>query len=315
MKRVLVVYYSQTGQLERIVRSVIAPLEHSAEVQIDTLKLEPARPYPFPWPIITFFDQFPECVRLDPAPLAPMGLATATDAPAYDLVILGYQPWFLSPSPPTTAFLQSPLAQRLLRGTPVVTLIGCRNMWIMGQQRVREMLGRIGARLVGNIALVDAGTPYETFITTPVWLLTGRKQFLPGLFTTAGVSEREIAGAARFGDQLLQGLLDGRLQSGQPVLDPAESCPVNPGYVVSEKMGWRSFWIWSWIVRLAGRQGSWLRVPLLAFYALFLGGAIALVVPLTLLARQLLGLVPAYRRWLAREVERHQNVASDLTAT
>ncbi len=306
MKRILVVYYSQTGQLERIVRSVTAPFEHNAEVQVDTLQLRPAKAYPFPWPFVGFFDQFPECVRLDPAPLAPFQLPQESIEQGYDLVILGYQPWYLSPSPPTTAFLQSPLAARLLNNTPVVTVIGCRNMWIMGQERVREMVRAAGGKLVDNIALVDGGSPYETFITTPVWLLTGRKHFLPGVFTAAGVAERDISGAAHFGQQLLAGLLDGRLQRGESVLDALQACPVNPSYVVSEKMGWRSFWIWSWIVRLAGKQGSPLRVPLLACYALFLGLAIALVVPLTLVARFVLGYVPAYRRWLASQVAYYQ---------
>jgi hypothetical protein len=306
MKRILVVYYSQTGQLERIVRSVVAPFERNAGVEVDFLQLVPAKPYPFPWPIVRFFDQFPECVRLDPAPLAPMALPPESIERGYDLIVLGYQPWYLSPSPPTTAFLQSPLAARLLKGKPVVTVIGCRNMWIMGQERIRQMLGAIGARLVDNIALIDGGSPFETFITTPVWLLTGRKHFWPGVFTAAGVAERDIQQAEAFGQQLVAGLIDGRLTRGESVLDAQTSCPVNPSYLVSEKMGWRSFWIWSWIVRLAGRQGSLLRVPLLTFYALFLGLAIALVVPLTLLARKLLGFVPAYRRWLSAQVNYYQ---------
>lgn len=302
MKLVLVVYYSQTGQLERIVRSVMAPFERSPEVQIDYQVLRPARAYPFPWPLIRFFDQFPESVRLDPPELQPLSIDAAAD---YDLVVLGYQPWYLSPSPPTTAFLKSPAAA-VLRGKPVVTVIGCRNMWIMGQEAVRKLVAAAGGRLAGNIVLADQGSPYETFITTPVWLLTGRKQFLPGVFTPAGVAEAQIEGARVYGEQLLGGLLAGRLAAGEAVLDPGRASPVNPSYVVSEKLGWRSFWVWSWIVRLAGKQGSPLRLPLLGLYALFLVAAIALVVPLTLVARQLLMLVPAYRRWLQQQVDYHE---------
>jgi hypothetical protein len=309
MKRILVVHYSQTGQLERVVRSFSSPFEQRDDVQVDYLVLKPEKPYPFPWPIIGFFDQFPECVRLDPPALQPFSLGEEAIERGYDLVVLGYQPWYLSPSPPTTAFLKSPEAARLLKGKPVVTVIGCRNMWIMGQEAVRKMISAVGGRLVGNVALVDQGSPYETFITTPVWLLTGYKSILPRLFTPAGISESDIAGVAKFGEQLLQGLLDGRLAGDAPVLDAAVASPVNPSYVVSEMLGWRSFWVWSAIVRLAGRQGSWLRVPLLACYALFLICAIAIVVPLTLIARAGLSYVPAYRRWLQRRVDYHERVA------
>jgi len=308
MKRILVVHYSQTGQLERVVHSFSSPFENRSDVSVDYLVLKPERPYPFPWPIIGFFDQFPECVRLDPPKLQPFGLSEEALAQGYDLIVLGYQPWYLSPSPPTTAFLKSPEAARLLRGTPVVTVIGCRNMWIMGQEAVRNMITAVGGRLVGNVALVDQGSPYETFITTPVWLLTGYKSIFPRLFTPAGISEKDISGVSRFGQQVLDGLLDGRLAAGAQVLDASAASPVNPSYVVSEMLGWRSFWVWSWIVRLAGRQGSWLRVPLLACYALFLGCAIAIVVPLTLVARGVLGYVPAYRRWLQRRVDYHERL-------
>ncbi len=104
MKRVLVVYYSQTGQLRRLAESVCAPLAASADITVDWCELKPREPYPFPWPFMRFFDQFPETVHLDPPALQP--LAVPADA-RYDLVILAYTVWFLSPAPPVNAFLQS----------------------------------------------------------------------------------------------------------------------------------------------------------------------------------------------------------------
>lgn len=302
MKKVLVVYYSQTGQLERIVRSVTAPFKGREDVELTYAVITPKKPYPFPWPIITFFDQFPECVRLDPPEINPLPIDPQA---RYDLVIIGYQPWYLSPSPPTTAFLQSPAAA-VLKDAPVVTVIGCRNMWIMGQEAVRKLVADAGGKLVANIALVDQGSPAESFITTPAWLLTGKRDILPGVLKPAGVAEAEIQGVSRFGETLLAALLDGRLVTGDTGLDPAVTSPVNAKYVVAERLGWRSFYVWSWIVRLAGKQGSWLRVPLLACYALFLGLAIALVVPITILVRELLMFVPAYRRWLDKQVRYHE---------
>jgi hypothetical protein len=299
MKKVLVVYFSQTGQLERIIRSVMAPFERRADIQVTWQRLEPLKPYPFPWPLVRFFDQFPECAHLDPPPLKPMQFDPNAD---YDLIVLGYQPWYLSPSPPTTAFLKSPEGRAAMRGKPVVTVLGCRNMWLMAQEAVRKLVKDAGGRLVDKIALVDRASPSVTFITTPVWLLTGTDGSVGGIFPPAGVDDSAIKAAAIQGEKLVQGLADGRLARGEAVLDPAVAAPVNASYVVSEMMGLRSFKIWGWIVRLAGKQGSLLRIPLLTAYVLFLGTAIALIVPITVLARWVLSFLPPYRRWLRGRV-------------
>ena len=60
MRQVLVIHFSQTGQLNRLVQSVCAPLQASDGVQVDFLALQPAQPFPFPWPFLGFFRIFPE---------------------------------------------------------------------------------------------------------------------------------------------------------------------------------------------------------------------------------------------------------------
>jgi hypothetical protein len=54
MKRVLVISYSQTGQLEAVVRRLLDPLEASCDVSVRRVVLEPVTPYPFPWPLVRF---------------------------------------------------------------------------------------------------------------------------------------------------------------------------------------------------------------------------------------------------------------------
>src|SRR3546814_10066128 len=76
MKRVLVVYFSQTGQLRRVAESLCAPLT-AAGVEVDWCELQPRQPYPFPWPFFRFFDQFPETVHLDSPTLQPLGIDVA----------------------------------------------------------------------------------------------------------------------------------------------------------------------------------------------------------------------------------------------
>ena len=72
MKRVLVVSYSQTGQLTAVVRSVAAPLVASPRNRRDVRDARPEEPFPFPWPFLEFFNTFPETVHARPRPLQPL---------------------------------------------------------------------------------------------------------------------------------------------------------------------------------------------------------------------------------------------------
>lgn len=284
MKRVLVVYYSQTGQLQRLAASVCAPLA-VADIQVDWCELRPQQAYPFPWPFWRFFDQFPETVALLPPGLQPLGIPQAR----YDLVVLAYTVWFLSPAPPMTAFLKSAEAQRVLADTPVVTLVACRNMWLMAQQEMRRLLRAAGARLVDHIALTDAGPSLATFVTTPRWMLTGRREAFWRVFPRAGLSDRQIADAGRFGVALRAALLDGSLDNGQPPLAGLAAATPDLRMLPSERIGRRSFQIWGGLIRALGPQGAWQRKPVLLVYALFLVTMILTVVPTTMLLRSVWG--------------------------
>lgn len=298
MARILVISYSQTGQLDRVARSLIAPLLDDPGFEIVWEKLEPQAPYPFPWRFLDFFDTFPETVHLDAPPLRPTTFDP--DAP-YDLVILAYTVWFLSPALPITAFLKSPAA-RVLAGKPVITLIACRNMWLSAQETVKELLAARGARLIDNVVLIDQGPTWATFVTTPRWLLTGKKRGFWGVFPPAGVSEQAIAASARFG----RALRDARhlIESGAtgPLLSGLAAVQVNPGYIASERLGKRSFLIWGRLLRALGRPGDGVRRVVLIVYILFLVTLILTVVPVGVLARKMLR--PLTRARIEREVAR-----------
>ncbi|MET0044110.1 MAG: dialkylresorcinol condensing enzyme, partial [Candidatus Thiodiazotropha sp. 6PLUC3] len=61
MKKILVIQYSQTGQLSSIIESVSRPLIASPDLEVSIETLQPVEPYPFPWPFFKFLDVFPEC--------------------------------------------------------------------------------------------------------------------------------------------------------------------------------------------------------------------------------------------------------------
>ena len=297
MIRILVLHYSQTGQLTRAVKSLLSPLANRPDVVIVWQNLEPVEPFPFPWGFFRFFDTFPECVHLDPPPIRPVAFGPTA---RFDLVVLSYQVWFLSPSLPVTAFLKSEAA-RVLRDTPVITFIACRNMWLSAQEKMKGLLRDLGARLVDNVVLVDQGPPWATFITTPRWVLTGKKNGFWGIFPPAGVSAAEIAAAARFGRALADALP--LLQSAQgPLLSGLGAVKVIPGYITGEKIAHRSFRLWGKLLRAIGKPGNPLRRLVLVVYIVFLVAMILTVMPLSIIMRALLR--PLLRKRLEAEVAR-----------
>lgn len=285
MKKVLVIHYSQSGQLNDIVRHFTQALVDNPNISVTFEAVAPVEPYPFPWPFVQFFDTFPESVYLDPPAIQPSTLRGDED---FDLVILAYQVWFLSPSLPITGFLQSPLAGRLLAGKPVVTLIGCRNMWLMAQEQVKEILSSLGAKLVGNVALVDAAGGALSFFATPMWVLTGNKgPRLGGLIPKAGVDPDEIVATERFGQRISTCLMDEQ-PLDETLLRGLGAVKVNERFIASEKTARRGFGIWGKWLRSIGPGGDRKRKPVLLLYATFLILFICTFIPLSVLVKALL---------------------------
>ncbi len=283
MKNVLVINYSQTGQLADITVQVVAPLR-AAGHQVHLETLVPETPFPWPWPIVDFVDAFPECVQLDPPPIKPMAIPANVD---FDLVILTYQVWYLSPALPMTAFLQSTEGKRLIAGKPVVTMVACRNMWLSAQATMKRLIAEAGGQLRDHLAFTDQGHALATFITTPRWVLTGKRNSWLGL-PPAGVAPEEIRAASRFGRALADALDHDAERSGQPMLTGLRACTVNPRLALSERAAHRAFKVWSRLIRAFGKRGQWRRRPMLLLFALYLITLVLTVVPFSLLLQWLL---------------------------
>lgn len=280
-KKVLLLYYSQTGQLDSLAAHFVRPLQQAEGIDVECVALAPQSPYPFPWPFWRFFDTFPETVHLKPAPIHPLTLQQAR----YDLVVLAYTVWFLSPAQPVTAFLQSPQAA-VLQDTPVVTLIGCRNMWLMAQEVVKDLLRQNGAHLVDNVVKIDACSSAASFVTTPIWMLSGRKKAAAWL-PEAGIAAAELADGARFGARARDCLL-AQAQITAPMFTGMGAVRVNERLIFSEKAAKRSFWLWGRLLMACGRVSPLLRRSVLALYIAFLIILILTVVPVSAVVKKLL---------------------------
>ncbi len=297
MKRILVITYSQSGQLTDLVNSFVQPLHSDSEVDVTIAEIKPVTPYPYPWSFFEFLDVFPESVYLDGPEVEPLDLPDETE---FDLIILSYQVWFLSPALPITGFLQTEEAARILKGKPVITLIGCRNMWLLGQEKMKKRLAELKAKLIDNVVLTDQGNSFATFITTPRWMLTGRKEGFWGL-PPAGIADDEIANADRFGKALAKALHNDEEKEGKPLLQGLKAVEVNPRFILSESTAHRSFLIWGKLLRKAGKPGSELRRFLLLCYVTFLITFIITFIPITVVLKILLW--PLIKRKLVKQKE------------
>lgn len=246
MKKVLFIYFSQSGQLAEIAHSIAAPLLDNADVIVDFYEVKMVQSFPFPWTSEAFFDVFPESFQQLPGEIHPPDKAILeTD---YDFVFLHYQVWYLTPSIPINSFLKSKYAQTILKGKPVVTVSGSRNMWALAQEKVKILLRDVDAILVGNIALVDKHHNLISVITIVDWMFSGIKRRAYGVFPKPGVSETDIAEAGKYGKIVLPYLKKGNFEGMQRELVVAGAVNYRFFLVSMDKKGNRMFRIWSSII-------------------------------------------------------------------
>jgi hypothetical protein len=299
--KILVVYYTQTGQLKRIIDHVLAPLEGKADITFE--QLVPVTPFPFPWGKQQFYDTMPETIQSTPRAIQPVKVDVNA---RFDLVIMAYQPWFLSPSQPTAAFLQSEAAKQLLKGKKVVTLIGSRNMWLNAQEKVKNYLRQAGADLVGNIVLVDKSPNLISVITILRWAFKGKKEatrFLP----QAGVQENEIITSSRFAGPIENALLRNQWEELHPQLLALDAVELIPNLVVLEGKGIKAFRFWAKFISAKGGPGAASRQGRVSMYRGLLLAGIFVLTPISLITSIIqLNLKKAKLR---REVEYYKGIS------
>lgn len=275
MKKILVVYYSQSGQQLSIIRSLTKPLSdagHSIHIE----EIQPVEKYPFPWSAYQFFNAFPETFHQKPLELKNLSPKAFEE---YDLVIIGYQPWFLTPSRPISSFLQSEEGKRILKSRNVVTILGCRNMWLGAQEKVKRRLKEAGANLQGHIALADRSANLSSLITILRWMLTGKKDAF-WFFPAAGVAQADIEHAGVFGQSIAKAIESGDYQSLQSSLNEHGAIEVKPSLVLLEKRGQKGFSVWSKFIASGGSLHSTARKIRVYIFLYFLLPAIFVLSPL-----------------------------------
>lgn len=278
MKKILVLNFSQTGQLDQIIDDFLIPFD-SIDAEIDRVKIEPKIPFPFPWKGMEFYEVMPETVLEKPIEL----VAPQFKYDSYDLIILGYQPWYLSPSMPTTAIFENKEFCALIKDKPVVTIIGSRNMWLKAQERVKSFIKKAGGDLIANIPLSDKAPNLISAITILHWMSTGKKDKKWGIFPFPGVSEKDINETHQFGEKVVSAFLTNKYSDLQDHILALNKFNINTNILFIELRAKKLFEIWAKTIIKKGttakKRSAWLKIfKKYLFIALFFVAPIVLTV-------------------------------------
>lgn len=300
-KNVLVVYYTQTGQLREIVDSITAPLAAAGDVRLTFEELKPKMAFPFPWTSDAFFQAMPESVMGIPCELEQFSL---NGDEHFDLVIVAWQPWFLSPSIPIHAFFQHETAGKILKDKPVVTVIGSRNMWVMAQEQIKKYILEAQGKLIGNILLYDKAPNLLSVVSVIRWMFKGKKDRYLRIIPPAGVSSEDIKHAKNYGEFILESLLTGDFANLQKNLVAAGAVEVKTGLVMIEKRGIILFRLWARFILKKGSYGETARKFRVRLFKYYLLAVIYLVSPFATLLYEIIR--PFRHRAIKKQISLYQ---------
>lgn len=261
MKKILTIHFSQSGQLTEIVDNFTSQFTN---VEVDRQLIIPKKSFPFPWTTPVFFDTMPETVLEKAIEIEENEFKYQR----YDLIVFGYQPWFLSPSQPATAILKNEKFRKVLKNTPVITLIGSRNMWLNSQESIKKLINDAGGKLVGNVALADKSNNLVGVITILHWMLKGEKTKKWGIFPKPGVSDEDIESVKKFGVLANTALRNDNFNHLQTEIIEEGGVPVDTNILFIEGKAKRIFIIWAnLIMKKTEKRKFW--VNAFKYYLIF----------------------------------------------
>ncbi len=284
---ILVISYTQTGQLDEILKGIVKPLD---TFDIDYVQIKPKTAFPFPWTSATFFDAMPETVLEIPIELADCTFKHST----YDLIILGYQTWFLSPSLPISSLLQLDKFKEVVKNTPVITIIGARNMWINSQKSINKRIAEAGGKMVGNIPFIDRNNNYASAVTILYWMLTGKKDRMLKIFPVPGVGQNDIDQAPKFGEMIEKHISAKTLNNLQHDVVKTNHIEVSTNILFIENRAKRIFMIWAKLITKF-KTGTVARKVFVTLFKYYLLIALFVVAPIVLAIYKLLILPFVYK--------------------
>ena len=252
-KKILAIYYSQSGQLKEMIDNFCKPFIKNGDT-VENVRVQLKNDYPFPWTGKKFFSVMPDCVLGVPAELAPFTI----NEQSYDLIVLGYQAWFLSPSIPFNSLMHQQSFRQAIKNTPVITITGARNMWVTAFGKVKTILNECGANHVATVAMVDRHLNLVSIFTIFHWMLHGKKNRYLGFFPKPGVADTDIASTELLGAIALPYLQKNEWNGLKEELIKHKAVVPKFHLMFMESKAAMMFKIWAGLIVKSKNQNRWL---------------------------------------------------------
>lgn len=206
--RVLLVYYSYTGQSQRVLQAVGQVLgERGATVTEARLEFTDPR-HAGPFARFPMRRVWPDMLSVLPAQLrhatGEIVIPDAVRAGDYDLVCIGSPTWWRTTSMPMRSFLRSPEARIALHDRPFVAFVVCRRYWRNNITTVRKLGERAGGSYAGGLHFTYPGSQLTSLLSLTSYLGSGqyRKRYLGVTIPPTNISEHQLEEARAFAAML-----------------------------------------------------------------------------------------------------------------
>ena len=212
-RRVLVIYYSLSGQT----RAVLDEMAERLQLAGHRVDFAPVRAvggdYRLPYSKWRFFWEWAlawlgVAIRVPVHPLAlPEGSAP------YDLILLGHQPWYLDTAIPMASWLETDEVA-LFAGKKVISVMTARTLWQRAYRRAAERIEAAGGEIIDNFVLRNLSPMPANMPITLHFLFEGHDETPKALRRLGrfGVGASGRCAARRYGDLLALRLTYGLLQ-------------------------------------------------------------------------------------------------------
>jgi len=206
--RVLLVYYSYTGQTEKVIATIEGQLEsrgcdvHRASIAFtDPRYTKRFSEFPMPRPFLEVLGMIPAELKRKSATIE---IPASVSARHYDLVVVGSPTWWLSTNVPVRSFLESETAGKALKGTPFAGLVVCRRYWRHNLKTVRRLGVERGGDFVDGLHFRYAGGQVRSMLSLISYLGSGeyRDRYLGVRIPRTNIRDEQLSEARTFADGL-----------------------------------------------------------------------------------------------------------------
>lgn len=176
--RVLLLYYSYTGQSQKVLEAAGEVLRgRGCDVRSAAISFTDRR-------YAEKFSRFP-MRRVWPDMLSVLGAQKRNETGEietpdtvrdgdYDLILIGSPTWWDNVSMPMRSFLKSGEARHVLSGKPFAVFVVCRTFWRENLEGVRELAEAQGGRYVDEIHFTYPGDNLRSMLALTSYLGSGR---------------------------------------------------------------------------------------------------------------------------------------------